>query len=160
ESLELGTFFSACRYLTQGMKGVFFRISMRTDVWALIRRYDESLDKVEQYVFDILWHQDEFLHLLYLRIKHQIEKSGGKLPFVPGHVLPQDAEERLLGRIFAPKMDWGTNVELGIRQVDTYKVIYTLAYERPRWAIQLCKLAQGSELRHRHDVITKEDIDN
>lgn len=160
ESLELGTFFSACRYLTQGMTGVFFRVSMRTDVWALIRRYDESLDKVEQYVFDILWHQDGFLRLLYLRIKHQIEKSGGKVPFVPPYVSAQDAEERLLDLIFVPKMDWGTNVQWGIKQVDSYKVIYTLAYERPRWAIQLCKLAQSSALRHRRDVISKEDIDN
>ena len=153
ESLELATFFSACRYLTQDMSGIYFRASMRTDVWALIRRYDESLDKMEQYVFDILWYQEDFLHLLYLRIKYQIEKKGGTLPFVPPHVQSRDAEEHLLARIFSPKMEWAQ------KMVDTYKVIYTLSYERPRWAIQLCKLAQASALRKRREVITKEDID-
>lgn len=153
ESLELSTFFSACRYLTQDLKGVFFRTSMRTDVWSLIRRYDESLDKMEQYVFDILWSQEDFLRLLYLRIKSQIEKSGGALPAVPTYVSEQDAEERLLERVFVPKMQWGE------KMVDTYKVIYTLSYERPRWAIQLCKLAQTSALQHRRDLITKEEID-
>jgi hypothetical protein len=127
---------------------------MRTDVWALIRRYDESLDKMEQYVFEILWHQEDFRRLLYLRIKRQIEKSGGRLPFVPSHVAEQDAEERLLERVFEPKMDWAE------KKVNTYKVIYTLSYERPRWAVQLSKLAQASALRRHRQIIIKEDIDD
>ena len=45
ESLNLATFFSACRYLVQDLKGVIFRVSMRSDVWAVLRRYDEALDK-------------------------------------------------------------------------------------------------------------------
>ncbi|MEZ4217340.1 MAG: hypothetical protein R3E88_12730 [Myxococcota bacterium] len=153
ESLALSTFFSACRYLTQDLKDVYFRATMRTDVWALIRRYDESLDKMEQYVFDIMWYQKEFLRLLYLRVATQIEATGGRLPPVPAHVSEQDAQERLLERVFVPKMEWAR------RMVDTYKVIYTLSYERPRWAIQLCKLAQATALRSRRDIITKEDID-
>lgn len=154
ESIELATFFSACRYLTQDLKEIFIRASMRTDVWALIRRYDESLDKMEQYIFDIQWHQDDFLHLLYLRIKHQIESSGSLLPSVPLHVSQQDAEEKLLERIFTPKMEWAGKL------TEAYKVIYTLSYERPRWAIQLCKLAQKSAVRRRRDIIVKEDIDD
>lgn len=154
ESLYLGTFFSACRYLTQDISGIYFRATMRTDVWALIRRYDESLDKMEQYVFDILWFQEDFRRLLYLRIKLQIEKSGGKVPLVPAHVADQDAEERLLERIFEPKMEWAEKL------VEAYKVIYTLSYERPRWAIQLSKLAQASAIRRQRSVIIKQDIDD
>ena len=154
KSHSTSALFSACRYLTQDMKGIRFRASMRTDVWPLIRRYDESLDKMEQYVFDILWYQEDFRRLLYLRIKHQIEKSGGSLPAVPRHVAAQDAEERVLELIFVPKMNWAD------KMVDTYKVIYTLSYERPRWAIQLCKLAQAAALRKRHELIEKEDIDD
>ena len=69
ESLSLATFFSACRYLTQDLRDVFFRVTMRTDVWALLRRYDESLDKVEQYVSEILWYQQGFLDLLALQFQ-------------------------------------------------------------------------------------------
>jgi hypothetical protein len=126
---------------------------MRTDVWALIRRYDESLDKMEQYVFDILWYQEDFLNLLYLRVKRQIELSGAELPIVPQHVSEEDAQERLLERVFESKMEWAD------KQVDAYKVIYTLSYERPRWAIQLSKLAQACALRNKRSVITKQDID-
>ena len=153
ESLELGTFFSACRYLTQDMVGIYFRATMRSDVWPLIRRYDESLDKMEQYVFDIQWNQRDFLRLLYLRVKHHLKKIGVALPKVPKHVSEIDSEERLLEQIFSARMEWAD------KEVPTYKVIYTLSYERPRWAIQLCKLAQAAAIRKQRDHITKIEID-
>jgi hypothetical protein len=66
ECLETSTFFSACRYLTQDFKDIFVRVSMRSEVWAMIRRYDESLDKMEQYVDEILWSLLDFRQLLFL----------------------------------------------------------------------------------------------
>lgn len=153
ESLELATFFSACRYLTQDLKDIFFRVTLRTDVWSLIRRYDESLDKVEQYVHEILWYQRDFLQLLALRIKASLQAINIELPNVPTHVPQDEAEERLLEMVFVSKMQWAE------RMVNTYKVLYTLSYERPRWAIQLCKLAQESTLRNRGSQIGKDNID-
>jgi hypothetical protein len=96
ESVSLATFFSACRYLTQDLKGIFFRVSMRIDVWALLRRYDESLDKVEQYVSEILWHQRDFLQLLSLRIKASLNAAGLPVPHPPSYVSAEDAQERSL----------------------------------------------------------------
>lgn len=163
ESLALATFFSACRYLTQDLEGLVIRVTMRTDVWAMIRRYDESLDKVEQYASEILWHQRDFLSLLALRIKASMEDLKIPIPPVPLHVPKSDAEEELLKLVFESKMEWGAEYrarELGhYRTVDTYKVIYTLAYERPRWAVQLCRLAQESALRCNATHIAKDHID-
>lgn len=56
--------------------------------------------------------------------------------------------------VFVPKMPWGE------REVNTYKVIYTLAYERPRWAVQLCKLAQSCALDRGETHISKDHIDS
>lgn len=154
ESLELATFFSACRYISQDVKGICVRATMRTDVWALLRRYDESLDKMEQYVVDILWHQDDFLRLLFLRIKAQLEKNGESVVVPLGKKGISESEEEYLDRIFVRKMQWGD------KNVSTYKVLYTVSYERPRWAIQLCKLAQSAALQHQHTHIQKEDIDS
>ena len=53
ECLALSTFFSACRYILQDIEGVNLRVTMRSDVWPTIRRFDESLDKMEQYVEEI-----------------------------------------------------------------------------------------------------------
>ena len=58
-----------------------------------------------------------------------------------------------LALAFVPKMEWAE------KTTDTYKVIYTLSYERPRWAVQLCKLAQQAALRRNRKLITKESID-
>ncbi len=167
ESLSLATFFAACRYLTQDMKGVFFRASVRTDVWALIRRYDEALDKTAQYVSEILWGQEDFLELLALRIKADALHRGIPLPRKGRGESPRSYKERLLATAFVPKMQWGDSrppsemqpTLTAPRMVATYRVIYTLSYERPRWAIQLCKLAREAALRKHARRIGKENID-
>lgn len=153
ESLSLATFFSACRYLLQDVKGLVIRVTMRSDVWSLIRRYDESLDKVEQYVHELLWEQSDFLELLALRIKASLESQGHTFASVPSDWRRTDFLEAVLQRVFAPKMEWAE------RKVASYQLIYTVAYERPRWAIQLCKLAQESAIRQRADLISKDHID-
>jgi hypothetical protein len=167
ESLSLATFFSACRYLTQDMEGVFFRVSLRTDVWALIRRYDEALDKTAQYVSEILWGQEDFLALLSLRIKANAQHLGLPLPVRGRHESPKSFKERLLATAFLPKMQWGDSRQVSSMQpslspprvVKTYRVIYILSYERPRWAIQLCKLAREAALRKHSRRIAKDSID-
>ena len=167
ESLSLATFFSACRYLVHDVKDIYIRASVRTDVWALLRRYDEALDKMSQYVSEILWRQRDFLALLSLRIKASLKQMSREALSAPPYSRQEDIEERLLEMAFVPKMQWGDGRHasemqpslLPPRMVDTYKIIYTLSYERPRWAIQLCKLAQESALRHNSDRIRKDSID-
>ncbi|MGH9494168.1 MAG: P-loop ATPase, Sll1717 family, partial [Candidatus Sulfotelmatobacter sp.] len=165
--LSLATFFAACRYLTQDMKGVFFRVSVRTDVWALIRRYDEALDKTGQYVSEILWGQEDFLALLSLRIRANAINLGVRLPVRGRNESAKGYKERLLSTAFVPSMQWGDSRQESTmqpslsapRMVRTYRVIYTLSYERPRWAIQLCKLAREAALRKNSRRITKDSID-
>jgi hypothetical protein len=137
----------------QDVNDLCIRVTMRTDVWAIIRRYDEALDKLEQYVGEILWSQSDFLTLLSLRIKASYSALGSSLPHVPVHVQEQDAQERLMETVFQSKMDWAE------KTVASYKVLYTLSYERPRWAIQLCKLAQEAALRRGAVLIGKEHVD-
>lgn len=168
ESLNLASFFSACRYLIQDLKDLFIRASVRMDVWALLRRYDEALDKTSQYVSEILWHQDDFLSLLSLRIQASLKQAGLPAPRPARYASKDEISERLIELVFEPKMQWGDsrrNVSemqptlSPQRQVDTYKIIYTLSYERPRWAVQLCKLAQEAALRRGLNRITKGSID-
>lgn len=168
ESLSLATFFSACRYLVQDFKGFYIRASVRTDVWALIRRYDEALDKMTQYVSEILWKQKDFLSLLSLRIQASLNQSGASLPPRHRYETPDEYNERILESAFVGKMQWGDSRRQtsemqptlsAPRTVDSYKIIYTLSYERPRWAIQLCKLAQEAALRKHSGRITKDSID-
>lgn len=153
ECVALSTFFSACRYLLQDVKDLLVRATIRTDVWALIRRYDESLDKVEQYVHEVLWNQDDFLKLLALRIKSSLmaESINPSQGFILDNSV--SAEESILNLAFVPQMEWAK------QPTDTYRVLYTLSYERPRWGIQLCKLAREAALNSRSSLILKEHID-
>lgn len=154
ECLSLSTFFSACRYLTQDVTGVSFRLTMRSDVWPTIRRYDESLDKLEQYVKEINWSTEEFRTLLYKRIESQGKLNGFDVPVPEYNEAVDKYEERILQLLFVEKIQWGN------KNVHSYRVIHTLSYERPRWAIQLCKLAQANALKRRRAIISKEDIDD
>jgi len=153
ESVELSTFFSACRYLTQDLGDINFRLTMRTDVWAVIRRFDEALDKLEQYVNEILWSLADFRSLLYMRVKSQMTFLEIKIPAAPEYTTVEEQEEYLLRNVFVPRMPWGE------KEQQTYRVLYTMSYYRPRWAIQLCKLAQESALRRKATLIAKRDID-
>jgi len=153
ECLSLSTFFSACRYLIQDIKGIRFRVSMRSDVWPIIRRFDESLDKMEQYVNEISWEVEDFRRLLFLRVKSQCENFNISLPVKFLQENDEGFEERVISLIFVPKMPWGK------KEVFTYKIIYTLSYHRPRWAIQLCKIAQKYAKKSKAVHIQKADID-
>jgi hypothetical protein len=151
ENLELSTFFSACRYLASQVTGINFRVTMRTDVWPLIRRYDESLDKFEQYVQDITWSQADFRTLLFKRIIYQMNSLGITLP--TQHSMKTQIEEYHIDQIIEKWALWTGSERL------TYEIIYTLSYHRPRWAIQLCKLAQKEAIKGEVKLISKNHID-
>ena len=153
ENLELSTFFSACRYLVSEIGGIVFRATMRTDVWTSIIRYDESLDKFEQYVSEIKWNRADFRRLLAKRIESQMTALGISDSKPPSHVSQDEIEEHLINHAFEKRIDWGGDTRR------TYQVLYTLAYHRPRWAIQLCKLAQESAQDFGETKINKNHID-
>jgi hypothetical protein len=153
ENLELSTFFSACRNLAAQVTGINFRITMRTDVWPLIRRYDESLDKVEQYVRDITWSQADFRTLLSKRIKYQMDSLNIQISLLPSRATEIEVEEHYVNQLFEARTLWGK----GERPM--YQIIYTLAYHRPRWAVQLCKLAQKEAVKGNKTLIAKHHID-
>lgn len=153
ENLELSTFFSACRNLVSQVTGITFRITMRTDVWPLIRRYDESLDKFEQYIHDITWSQADFRTLLFKRIKYQMDSLRTTVAPLPASASKTEIEEHHIDHIFEKRTLWGEN------ERPTYQIIYTLSYHRPRWAIQLCKLAQEEAIEAGDKLIAKKHID-
>lgn len=153
ENLELSTFFSACRYLAAQVTGINFRITMRTDVWPLIRRFDESLDKFEQYVHDITWSQADFRTLLSKRIRYQMDLLKIEISLLPQYSTEIEIEEHYVNQIFEARTLWNNS------ERPMYQIIYTLSYHRPRWAIQLCKFAQEEAIREKQGLIAKQHID-
>ena len=151
EKQSLGTFFSACRYLTRDVTGLNFRVAIRTDVWPFIRRDDEASGKLDQYREELSWTENQFLKLISYRIRSGLMQDCG----YSNIDIPSTHQEQLhlVNELFVPEMTWGD------KMVKTYKLLYTLSYERPRWAIQLCKLAQKAAVRSNREFISREDID-
>jgi hypothetical protein len=132
EVMRLSTFFSACRDLAANYRGLIIRVVVRTDVWALIRKLDEALDKAEQYIFDISWSQKQFRQFLVERISSYVKRTCGQ------EVLNGMSDDQLLNAVFDSKFRWGDT------HVSPHRVIHTYAAGRPRWATQLCRMA-GTE---------------
>lgn len=155
ERVALSTFFTACRYLCTDLESFNARVTMRTDVWPVIRRSDEALDKVDQYVRELKWTEEEYRKLLARRVRYELSRLKVQIPSTPSHFHELDKDLDALKEIFVPRVAWGEQ-----KEVQTHRVIYTLSYGRPRWAIQLCKLAQQDAIRKRQTYINKDNIDN
>ncbi|TKB07676.1 P-loop ATPase, Sll1717 family [Desulforhopalus sp. IMCC35007] len=149
ERLRLSTFFSTCREIASSYKGVKIRTTIRTDVWASIRKDDESLDKAEQYTIDLTWTKTDIGKLLSRRI-HSFEKRVGDLKPLTGNALQKyllamseltisrPLWEKQLDKVFWHVYPWGT----GYRPPSS--LIHMLGAGRPRWVLQLCRMAAQS----------------
>lgn len=143
ECLNLSTFFTACREVASGYKGISIRSVVRSDVWACILAKDEALDKVEQYIFDIEWSKKEFRSFLIERIKSYCKRKNLE------HLISTDKKEDILSLVFEKKFPWGKS------NANPYRVIHVYAGGRPRWAAQLCKMAgKETESTKTSNVIT------
>src|SRR5690606_15661246 len=130
--VALSTFFTACRYLCTDLESFNARVTMRTDVWPVIRRSDEALDKVDQYVRELKWTEEEYRKLLARRVRYELSRLKVETTTPPAHLHELDKDLDSLKEVFVPRVAWGER-----REVPTHQVIYTLSYGRPRWAIQL-----------------------
>lgn len=132
EAIRLSTFFSACRDLASNYKGLVIRTVIRADVWASIRKSDEALDKVEQYIFDLKWSQNEFRRFLAERIGAYVTRNEGE------SAAKGLTTDQIVGLVFEGKFPWGKSF------VEPHRIIHRFSGGRPRWASQLCRLA-GAE---------------
>ncbi|MDY2700207.1 MAG: hypothetical protein SOV61_11740 [Lachnospiraceae bacterium] len=130
--LLVSTFFSACRELTNTVKGINIRASIRTDVWSLIC-VDEALDKCEQYMLDLSWSTADTGKILCKKILSYYKEKQPDCQYCS-----YDEEkdfDSIYNIIFNNTLRWGN------RSVKPYRPIHILSAGRPRWAAQLCKLA-------------------
>jgi len=156
ECLRLSTFFSACRLLSRDVEGLAIRVVVRADVWPPLREHDEALDKIEQYITDLQWNEQETLAILAERIRSYCNRNLMPLPpHLEKRRLSHDSHFQLLRCAFAETFPWKRKDA----NTPPHLVIHTLSSGRPRWALQLCKAAAKSAAAKRHEVITMEDID-
>jgi hypothetical protein len=152
--------FVAMRQLSNEVREIRFRSSVRPSTWAILKRRYEALSKVEPYVFDLQWTQPQLEKMLSHRVKSYLSRNNG-LAIASGR-LDSMSDRALVAEAFDDPMPWGKKVASAeeIKSDDVqYKVrapaviVSTLSRYRPRWAIELCKLAaKNASTRGNHKI--------
>ena len=142
ERLKASTFFSACRNLIGSVSGLNIRASVRTDVWAILRQYDEALDKCEQYMLDLRWSTEDSGKILANKITSFFQRTKGEVPVT----------KPITQEIFHEPFYWGP------RALEAFRPIHILSAGRPRWATQLCRLAGKNAFQLQRRRIGMSDI--
>ena len=146
--VAISAFFSALRQISNNMKGVIIRGSVRSDVWSNIRDV-EDLDKSEQYMVDIAWTRLELQKMLSKKIWAWTKRN---FPSSPEAGLDFESEtDQLIELAFARRLKWGANM------VPPFQPVNILSAGRPRWMAQLCRMA-GEVAAERKSKIQAKDL--
>lgn len=153
--VKLGAFFTACRQIVTVIPELRIRTAIRPNVWAIIKREFESLSHIEQYTHDLSWTVHQFRSLLAARVRSYLQRTN-QWRTVAG-TLPKEEflrEQALVAMVFDDPMPWGG----GDRKRPPFVVLWTLTSHRPRWLIELCKVAGKKAASRGAKRICWEDI--
>ncbi|MBK8387572.1 MAG: hypothetical protein IPL11_19105 [Candidatus Accumulibacter sp.] len=131
---KLSALLNAVRDIASESKGVSFRISMRSDVYYLVRTSDESTDKIEGSVIWYSWTNHEILALLVKRVEQFFGKSKTAEELIK---LDQPTLAKSLDQVLEPLFNGHGNWE----KIPTYRMLMSLVRKRPRDLVKLCTLA-------------------
>ena len=151
--IKVASFFTACRQISIAIPEIRFRVSVRPNVWKIIKRKYEALSHVEQNIHDLKWSDDDIETLIAKRIEGYLKRTGRweKAEKVLSKGIAR-RREQLVSLIFEDPMPWGQN-----RKRPVKIVLSTLSRHRPRWLIELCK-ESSKEANNTKILFT--DIDN
>lgn len=155
----------AMRQLSNEVRELRFRTSIRPSTWAIIKRKYEALSKVEPYVVDLQWSQSQLEKMLANRVRSFLARNNG-LAVSSGRLNTMSAQE-LVAIAFDDTMPWGRkHLQEGIvgeieeqhKRRSPSVIISTLARYRPRWMIELCKLAAKNAIKRHRERIGLDDL--
>lgn len=136
--LKVATFFIACRQLVTSVPELRFRMSVRPNIWAILKRQFEGLSHLQQYICDLTWTADDYRSLLARRVQSYLERKDQWEKTKRYFAIDQSKRElQLIGLVFEDPMPWGGDSRLRKPHI----ILHTLSKHRPRWLVELCKVA-------------------
>jgi hypothetical protein len=138
--LSLSALVNALRDLSSENPGLKFKLSLRSDVYFLLRTSDESTDKLEGSVVWFYWSNHEILALLVKRIETFFGRTVDEQK-----LLAKSQPE--LAKYLKPLMVPTFHGVGKWQDVPLYRVLMSLIRKRPRDLVKLCSLAA----RHAYD---------
>lgn len=143
---RISALLNAIRDMANDNPGLLFKVSLRSDVYYLVRTSDESTDKIEGSVVWYKWTNHEILVLLIKRI---LTFFGEKVDEEKLMNTPQMYLCYNLDRIFEPKF-YGKGKWT---EVSIHRVLMSLTRKRPRDLVKLCSLAAQQAYHTRSNLI-------
>lgn len=131
---KLSALLNAVRDLASECKGVCFRVSLRSDVYYLVRTSDESTDKIEGSVIWYSWTNHEILAMLAKRV----EQFHGRARTTEELVAMNQIQ---LSRFLSSVMEDTFYGRGNWKNIPTYRMLMSLVRKRPRDIVKLCTLA-------------------
>ncbi|MFA7403536.1 MAG: hypothetical protein WC007_06050 [Pelobacteraceae bacterium] len=139
---------NAVRDISNEDDNIHFKIALRSDVYFLFRRSDESTDKVGGSVFWLSWSNHEILALLVKRIGAFWGREVDETTLFQMH---QAELAKYLDVIISPVFEGAGHWE----NAPIRKVLLSLIRKRPRDIVKLCTLAaQSAYLRGSNTIET------
>lgn len=148
---RISALLNAVRDLCNDNRGIQFRISLRSDVYYLVRTSDESTDKIEGSVIWHSWTNHEILVLLIKRIETFFGRDVNVNTLMNteqsnlSHYLNQIFEKR-----FTAYGKWSN--------APIYRILMSLIRKRPRDLVKLCTLAAKEAYDKNSDIIETEHL--
>lgn len=147
---RIAALLNAVRDLTNESPCLNFRISLRSDVYYLVRTADESTDKIEANVIWLYWSEHELLVFLAKRVQSYLGNKVSELQLLKQ---PQFEIVKLLHPVMEPKfMGDGKWHDKPI-----HYIILSLTRRRPRDLINLCTQAAREASDSKHQKIDTGD---
>ena len=150
---RISALLNAVRDLSNDNKGLQFRISLRTDVYYLVRTSDESTDKIGDAVIWHSWTNHEILLLLIKRIetffgrKFDVEAHRHTHQSHLSHYLDSVFEKRFTG-----SGKWENK--------PMYVILMSLIRKRPRDLVKLCNAAAKNAYDNYKSKIDTDSLKN
>lgn len=148
---RISALLNAVRDLASDNPGLHFKISLRSDVYYLVRTSDESTDKIEGSVIWHSWTNHEILVLLVKRIRTFFGEQAYD------QALAQMSQEQL-GQSLERVMDPTFRGEGKWRNAPIRRVLMSLVRKRPRDMVKILTLAAREARSGNRDCITTVDF--
>lgn len=151
---RISALLNAARDLSNDNPGLCIRISLRSDVYFLVRTSDESTDKIESSVIWYTWTQHQILCMLAKRVQafRNAKISDKQLLRLP---------QFKIATYFSDIFDDRFHASGKWSDIPTYKMLASMIRRRPRDLVKLCTLSARTAYENNHEKIQSDDwLDN
>lgn len=149
---NISALLNAMRDLCGSRNSLQFRLGLRSDVYYLVRRSDESTDKIEQNLIFLTWDNHQILVVIVKRIEAFFGRQLDEKKLIDWR--QKDIGAHYLRTVIDPVFQGSGKWE----NADIHRILLSLVRRRPRDLIKLLSGAAREAYRGDHTIITTSDL--